>query len=170
MYPDWGSNLQPRHVSWPGIEPMTFLQDNVPTSWATLARASHKILAGISSNGIYKKTLVVLFLFALWLGGSSEPKWMPKWSICVNFIYLFIYLFTYFFFLSFLSFLSWQRGREGEREGEKHQSVVASHVPPTGDLDWIPGNVPWLGIELVTLWFAGWHSIHWATPVRAVLT
>ena len=26
-----------------------------------------------------------------------------------------------------------ERGREGER-GEKHQCVVASHVPPTGDL------------------------------------
>ena len=25
-------------------------------------------------------------------------------------------------------------GREGEREGEKHQCVVASCVPPTGDL------------------------------------
>ena len=27
-----------------------------------------------------------------------------------------------------------QRGRETEREGEKHQCVVASHRPPTGDL------------------------------------
>ena len=26
-----------------------------------------------------------------------------------------------------------QRGREGEREGEKHQCVVASPIPPTGD-------------------------------------
>ena len=28
-------------------------------------------------------------------------------------------------------------------------------------------HVPWLGIELVTLWFAGQNSIHWATPARA---
>ena len=27
-----------------------------------------------------------------------------------------------------------ERGREGERKGEKHQCVVASHVPPTGGL------------------------------------
>ena len=27
-----------------------------------------------------------------------------------------------------------QRGREGEREGEKHQCVVPCHAPPTGDL------------------------------------
>ena len=31
-----------------------------------------------------------------------------------------------------------------------------------------PRHVPWLGIKPVTLWFAGWHSIHWATPARAV--
>ena len=30
-----------------------------------------------------------------------------------------------------------------------------------------PRPVPRLGIEPATLWFAGWHSIHWATPARA---
>ena len=30
-----------------------------------------------------------------------------------------------------------------------------------------PRHVPWLGIEITTLWFTGWHSIHWATPARA---
>ena len=33
-------------------------------------------------------------------------------------------------------------GREGEREGEKHQCVVASHVPPTGDPVEDPGMCP----------------------------
>ena len=41
-----------------------------------------------------------------------------------------------------------------------------SHVPY-----WGPGQqpryVPWLGIELVTLWFIGLCSIDWATPARA---
>ena len=36
---------------------------------------------------------------------------------------------------------------------------------------WGPGlqltHVPWLGIKPVTLCFAIWHSIHWATPSRA---
>ena len=36
------------------------------------------------------------------------------------------------FFFRFYLFR--ERGREGEREGQKHQCVVASHVPPTGDL------------------------------------
>ena len=44
-------------------------------------------------------------------------------------IYLFIYLFL-------------ERGKEGEREGEKHQCVVASCVPPTRDLACNPGMCP----------------------------
>ena len=31
---------------------------------------------------------------------------------------------------------------EGEREGEKRQCVVASHVPPTKDLAYNPGMCP----------------------------
>ena len=29
-----------------------------------------------------------------------------------------------------------------------------------------PKYVPWLGIKPMTLWFAGQHSVHWATPAR----
>ena len=46
------------------------------------------------------------------------------------FIYLFIYLFI------------WGARREGGREGEKHQCVVAYHMPPAGDLDHNPGMCP----------------------------
>ena len=60
-----------------------------------------------------------------------------------------------------------EREREGEREGEKHQCVVASHVPPHWGPGLKPRHVPWLGIELATLWFAGPCSTHWATPARA---
>ena len=35
-----------------------------------------------------------------------------------------------------------EKRREGEREGEKHQCVVASHTPPTGDLACNPGMCP----------------------------
>ena len=42
-----------------------------------------------------------------------------------------------------------------------------SHAPY-----WGPGPQPrhvfWLGIDMATLWFTGQHSIHWATPARAV--
>ena len=33
-------------------------------------------------------------------------------------------------------------GREGEKEGQKHQCVVASQTPPTGDLACNPGMCP----------------------------
>ena len=34
MHPDWGSNLQPTYVPWPGIKPSTFFGalDYTPTS------------------------------------------------------------------------------------------------------------------------------------------
>ena len=38
------------------------------------------------------------------------------------------------FFLKILFVYFRQSGREGEREGERHQCVVASHAPSTGDL------------------------------------
>ena len=34
------------------------------------------------------------------------------------------------------------REGEGEREGKKHQRVVASYMPPTGDLAQNPGMGP----------------------------
>ena len=61
----------------------------------------------------------------------------------------------FLFFKDFI-YLFLEMGREGEREGEKYQCVVASCVPR-------------LGIEPATLWFTVQHSIHWATAARAVL-
>ena len=43
--------------------------------------------------------------------------------------YLFIYLFL-------------ERWKEGKREGEKHQCVLASHMPPSGDLAHNTGMCP----------------------------
>ena len=45
-------------------------------------------------------------------------------------------------FLNIFIYLFLERGREGEREGEKHQCAVASHVPPHGDLARNPGVYP----------------------------
>ena len=45
-------------------------------------------------------------------------------------------------FFIFYLFIFRQRGREGEREGEKHQWAVVSHAPPTGDLACNPGMCP----------------------------
>ena len=58
----------------------------------------------------------------------------------------------FFFFFRFYLFIFRERGSEGEREGQKHQCVVASRTTPTGDLAHNP-HVPWLGIQPATLWF-----------------
>ena len=68
-------------------------------------------------------------------------------------------------FLKKILFIFRQREREREREGEKHQ-CVAPHQGP-GPQCW---HVPWLGIELATLWFAGQCLIHWGTPAWAINT
>ena len=61
------------------------------------------------------------------------------------------YYCCYIFLLSVLVWIFWiywpilffrKRGREGEKEGGIHQSVVASHPPPTGDLAHNPGMCP----------------------------
>ena len=57
--------------------------------------------------------------------------------------------------------------REGEREKEKHQCVVASCTPPTGDLAHNPGLWPDWESDQQPFGFTGQHSIHWATPARA---
>ena len=46
------------------------------------------------------------------------------------------------FFKIFYLFIFRERGREGERKGEKHQCVVVSHMPPTGELACNPGMCP----------------------------
>ena len=70
----------------------------------------------------------------------------------------------FFFFKGFIYlFLETGEGREKGRE----TSICGclSRAPY-----WGPGpqpkHVPWLGIELVALWFTGEHPIHWATPAR----
>ena len=64
-------------------------------------------------------------------------------------------------------FIFRQRGREGHREGEKHQCLVASCMPHTWEPGPKPRHMPQLGIEPAILWFTGQWSIHWATPARA---
>ena len=48
----------------------------------------------------------------------------------------------HFFLFKDSNYFFRERGREGEREGKKHQCVVVSRVPPTGDLTCNPGIGP----------------------------
>ena len=63
--------------------------------------------------------------------------------ICSHWTAIFVLAVVIFFKIIIFSkiiylFILWQRGREGEREGEKHPCVVASRVPPTRE----PGPQP----------------------------
>ena len=53
-----------------------------------------------------------------------------------------IYNYHFFLFLKGFIYLSLERGRQGEREGEKHQCVVASRTSTTADLACNPGMCP----------------------------
>ena len=56
------------------------------------------------------------------------------------------------------------REKEGRRKrADKHQILARPKWGPGLQ----PRHVAWLGIKPVTFQFAGWHSIHWATPARA---
>ena len=73
---------------------------------------------------LYKKERLLL---GMWLNYVKQA-FIPKIQIS--------------FFLKIL-FIYFQRGgREGEREGEKHQCVVASRAPPTGNLAHNSGICP----------------------------
>ena len=71
--------------------------------------------------------------------------------------YIWFYKHYNFFFLRF--YLFFFRKRKGGREIRRHTLMCGCLLQSPY---WGPGlqpkHVPWLGIELVTLWFAGWHS------------
>ena len=79
--------------------------------------------------------------------------------------YLYTELLLFFLVRRFYLFIFGQG--KGDRKKGRETSVCGcfSHA-----LYWGPGlqlrHVLWLGIELVTLWFTGWHSVHWATPAQ----
>ena len=66
---------------------------------------------------------------------------------------------AYYYFLKYVIYLLLERGEGREKEGEKHQCVVASCMPPTGDMALYPGMCLRLGIEQVTLWLSGWQAL-----------
>ena len=60
--------------------------------------------------------------------------------LCRNFGFL-------FFFEDLINLFFREWGRERERQGEKHQCVVASHTPSTRDLAHNPGMCPDWGLN-----------------------
>ena len=54
----------------------------------------------------------------------------------------FIFILFFYVFHKDFTYLFLERGEGKEKEREKHRCVVASHVPPTGDLAPNPGMCP----------------------------
>ena len=73
-----------------------------------------------------------------WLCGYLSTRGKRGCLLTVLCKYINTMLIWYFF----LKILFLERGRVGERLGEKHQWVVASHMPPTGNLACNPGMFP----------------------------
>ena len=69
------------------------------------------------------------------------------------------------FFLDFM-YLFLARGKAGERGRETSMCGWLSCTPYWGP-GLQPPQVPWLGIQPVTLWFEGWHTIHQDITARA---
>ena len=90
-------------------------------------------------------TFTIFWLNFIWVKSRDHlPLLYFAWNLeSVN------ALFQSDIFLRFYLFIFRERGREGEREGEKHQCVVASHTFPTGDLAVNPGMCP----ELESNWW-----------------
>ena len=72
---------------------------------------------------------------------SPRRSFTFKGKIPIQLCFVIYYEVYFLFFKRFLIkilFIYYQRGKEGEREGEKHQCVVASHTLST----WGPGPQP----------------------------
>ena len=74
------------------------------------------------------------------------------------------------FFSSRFYLFTFIEGKEGRQRGrETSMCGCLSRASHWGGGPQ-PRHVPWLGIELATLWFVGRCSIHWATSVRTILS
>ena len=88
-------------------------------------------------------------------------------KLYVNFTFFF-FLKIFYLFFTFYLIIFFRERKEGRKRGrETSMCGCFSHIPNWGR-DPQPRHVPWLGIEPATLWFTGQHSIHWATPARAL--
>ena len=105
--------------------------------WST-ARIDFPFQLGCQCHGLLQHTLSRTLCFVL----------TSRWSLRVP--GGIVVPITFFFFSPRFYLFTFRERGKGEKEGEKHQCAVASHVAPTGDLACNPGVCPdW--IEPVTL-------------------
>ena len=76
----------------------------------------------------------------------------------INMHYVYHEYYILFYFLKILFVL--EKGRDGEREEEKHLCVDASHPPPTGDLARNPG--------MCSGWESNWRPFGLQAGTRSI--
>ena len=102
---------------------------------------------------------------ALWW--AQEKLWFCRSSGFFSFSYF--NLLTLFVLKTLFIYFYLERGEGKEKERKETSMCGCLSCTPYRGPGWQPRHVPWLGIELVTLWFASRHSTLWATPSRANL-
>ena len=100
--------------------------------------------------------------FVFWVE-LPQIKHLLKVNIVTRCLECFIITNSLFFFLKIYLVLEEKTGRETFKYEREISCLWHAHNCEHGPQ---PRHVPWLGIELVTLWFAGQHLIHWATPAK----
>ena len=111
------------------------------------------------TNGDYIDNLRYIYIYISLTGSWSfllkdfkDTKWPGKFTVR---LFKRSYLFTL------------NRGQGRKKDGEKHQCVVASCMLPTGTRPTTQACAL-TGNSTAVLWFSGQHSVHWATPTRAI--
>ena len=107
---------------------------------------------------VFDQHTIVLIITSFKFNINATKSWLA--------LHTEAFLFFFFFLKIFLNFSFRQREREGER-GEKHQCVVASHTPPTGDLACNPVMCPDWKLNQQPFGSHFQYSINWAIPARA---
>ena len=144
----------------------TYLSD----TWALRSNVFAWNLPGVLMyipNLPFRKVVAILYSYtAVWEFGFSPPSF-SEWFLTSDKLGE-LFLGGKMFLVSFKDFIylflevgegGRKRGRETPMCGCLLRTLYLGAGPR-------PGCLPRVGMELVTLWFPGWRSFHWATPAR----
>ena len=109
----------------------------------------------------FRKTNIALFMLI-----KHSFMVLPYTSKFLQFFVTVVIYLPVLIFLKGFTYLFFREGKGGEKRGRETSTCGCLSRGPHWGPGLQPRHVPWLGIKPMTLWFAGCHSIHWATPAR----